>query len=97
MSKEHIVTINPATEEKLNEYKYLTDKELKDNIEACNTAFLDWKLKPVEERAKIIEAIKTKEGQVIPTTMVGKNNAGEVIAKFSFTWTIKARTPKKVK
>lgn len=48
-------------------------------------------------KAKIIEAIKTKEGQVIPTTMVGKNNAGEVIAKFSFTWTIKARTPKKVK
>ncbi len=48
-------------------------------------------------KAKIIEAIKTKEGQIIPTTMVGKNEAGEVVAKFLFTWTIKARTPKNVK
>lgn len=46
-------------------------------------------------KAKIIEAIKTNEPQTIPTTMVGTNKAGEVIANFSFTWTIKARTPKK--
>ncbi len=46
-------------------------------------------------KTKIIEAIKTKEGQIIPTTMVGKNKAGEVVAKFKFTWTVKARSPKK--
>lgn len=46
-------------------------------------------------KAKIIEAIATGEGKVIPTTMVGKNKAGEEVAKFKFTWTIKARKPKK--
>ena len=43
-------------------------------------------------KQKIQEAIETKEGQVIPTTMVGKNKNGEIVAKFNFTWTIKARS-----
>jgi len=43
-------------------------------------------------KQKIQEAIETKEGQVIPTTMVGKNKNGEIVAKFKFTWTIKARS-----
>ena len=42
-------------------------------------------------KQKIKEAIETKEGQVIPTSMVGKNIKGEIVAKFNFTWTIKAR------
>ncbi len=42
-------------------------------------------------KQKIKEAIETKEGQVIPTSMVGKNKKGEIVAKFNFTWTIKAR------
>lgn len=46
-------------------------------------------------KAKIIKAINTNEAQIIPTTMVGKNKAGEIIANFSFTWSIKARKPKK--
>ncbi len=42
-------------------------------------------------KQKIQEAIRTKEGQIIPTSMIGKNEKGEVVAKFYFTWTIKAR------
>ncbi len=42
-------------------------------------------------REKIIEAIQTNEGQTIPTKMTGRNKAGEVVALFEFTWTIKAR------
>ncbi|WP_299065318.1 NAD-dependent succinate-semialdehyde dehydrogenase [uncultured Polaribacter sp.] len=82
MSKEHIITINPATEEKLDEYTYLTDKELKNNIEACNTAFLDWKLKPVKERAKVIEAIGkelTKNKTELAKLMT--NEMGKIISQ----------------
>lgn len=42
-------------------------------------------------KEKIKTAIETQEPQTIPTTMVGKNKAGEIVATFSFTWTIKAR------
>ena len=42
-------------------------------------------------REKIIEAIQTNEGQTIPTKMTGRNKAGEIVARFEFTWTIKAR------
>lgn len=40
---------------------------------------------------KIIDAIKTESPQTIPTTMIGRNSNGEVIAKFCFLWTIKTR------
>ncbi len=43
-------------------------------------------------RQKIEEAIATNEAKVIPTKMVGTNIAGEVVARFEFTWTIKVRS-----
>jgi len=43
-------------------------------------------------KQKIQEAIETKQGQVIPTSMIGRNKNGEIVAKFNFTWTIKARS-----
>jgi len=60
MSKEKIVTINPTTEEKINEFSYLTEQELDKSIDDCYDAFLEWKLKPIDERAKIISAIGEK-------------------------------------
>jgi succinate-semialdehyde dehydrogenase/glutarate-semialdehyde dehydrogenase len=57
MSKANIITINPATEEKINEFNYLSDAELEKNIENCQEAFLDWKLESFDKRAKIIESI----------------------------------------
>ncbi len=46
-------------------------------------------------KSKLIKAIETQEAQVIPTSMIGKNKSGEVVAQFKFTWTVKARQPKK--
>ncbi|TXD51464.1 MULTISPECIES: NAD-dependent succinate-semialdehyde dehydrogenase [unclassified Polaribacter] len=57
MSKEKIITINPATEEKINEFPHLSDKELKESIDNCQEAFLEWKHEYIENRAKIIQLI----------------------------------------
>ncbi|MTG98437.1 MULTISPECIES: DUF4442 domain-containing protein [Myroides] len=39
----------------------------------------------------IQRAIETKEGVVIPLTTIAKDEQGDVVAKFLFTWSIKAR------
>ena len=58
MTKEkNIQTVNPATGEILENYNYLTDKELNDAINKCHEAFLNWKNKSVKDRAKVINAI----------------------------------------
>jgi len=57
MSKANIITINPATEEKINEFDYISDAELEKDIKNCQEAFLDWKLESFEKRAEIIDAI----------------------------------------
>ncbi|QOD60783.1 NAD-dependent succinate-semialdehyde dehydrogenase [Polaribacter haliotis] len=61
MTKEkNITTINPATNEKIETYKYMTTAEMDTAIKDCNTAFLDWKLVSLKERAKIIGGIGKK-------------------------------------
>ncbi|TXD46534.1 NAD-dependent succinate-semialdehyde dehydrogenase [Polaribacter sp. IC073] len=60
MSTEHIITTNPATEQKINKFTYLSDKELEKNIDNCQEAFLDWKLTSFKERAKILVSIGEK-------------------------------------
>ncbi len=50
-------TINPATGEKLQDYDYMTDEQVTKAIEDCHQAFLDWKLKSLEDRAKVIKAV----------------------------------------
>jgi hypothetical protein len=37
------------------------------------------------------EAIATKEGKTIICKSIGKNEAGEVVAEFNFTWSFKAK------
>lgn len=39
----------------------------------------------------IIKAAETKEAQVIECSMTGKNQQGEEVASFTFTWSVKAR------
>lgn len=39
----------------------------------------------------ILETMTTREPVLISTEMEGKNKAGEVVAKFKFTWSVKAR------
>ena len=55
-----LTTINPATGEKLKDYDLMTDQEVTEAIEQCHQAFLDWKLRSFEDRAKIINAIATE-------------------------------------
>jgi succinate-semialdehyde dehydrogenase/glutarate-semialdehyde dehydrogenase len=57
MSKDTIITTNPATEEKINEFNYFSNKELENSIDDCQEAFLKWRHEPIEKRAKIIKAI----------------------------------------
>lgn len=42
-------------------------------------------------KAAILETMETGEGVLIPCEMEGLNKAGELVAKFSFTWSVKAR------
>jgi succinate-semialdehyde dehydrogenase/glutarate-semialdehyde dehydrogenase len=50
-------TINPATEKTIKEYTYMTEAQAKDAIKVCHDAFLEWKLKSLDERAIVIKAI----------------------------------------
>ncbi len=61
MSEEKkLTTINPANGKTIKTYDQMTDKEMNQAIEACHEAFLKWKTKPAEERAKIIQNIGKK-------------------------------------
>ncbi|MBA4798126.1 MAG: NAD-dependent succinate-semialdehyde dehydrogenase [Rhizobiales bacterium] len=71
-------TINPFTEEDLKTYPHMSDDEAMAVVEASHTAFLDWRLKSLEERAEVIAAIgaemrKSKEDFAqLMTDEVGK-------------------------
>ena len=54
---EGLKTINPATGELIQRYPFMTDKQAEEAVKKCHEAFLDWKAKPIEERAKVIKAI----------------------------------------
>lgn len=57
MTDRTIQTINPFTEEKLQSYPLMSDEQMHEALQTCHEAFLSWRLKPVEERAKIIARI----------------------------------------
>ncbi len=50
-------TINPATEEVIETYDLMTDDQASQAIDACHKAFLEWKMRSTEERAKVIRAL----------------------------------------
>lgn len=50
-------TINPATEEVIKEYTYMTDDEMITAVKQCDEAFQKWKTKTPEERGEVIKAI----------------------------------------
>ncbi|GER59466.1 NAD-dependent succinate-semialdehyde dehydrogenase [Patiriisocius marinus] len=54
-------TINPATEEVVQEYTYMTDAEVENAVEKCHQAFENWRHTSLENRSKVIKAI----GQVL--------------------------------
>ncbi|HBP42472.1 MAG: NAD-dependent succinate-semialdehyde dehydrogenase [Vreelandella alkaliphila] len=52
-----ITTINPTTGETLETYALMDASHAKQIVEASHEAFLDWRLKPLEQRAKVVKAI----------------------------------------
>ena len=43
MNEAKVKTINPATEEVLNEYKIMTKEQINDKVKKAQIAFQDWK------------------------------------------------------
>ncbi|MBA95884.1 MAG: NAD-dependent succinate-semialdehyde dehydrogenase [Sulfitobacter sp.] len=58
MSK--ITTINPATEEEIQTYDLMSEREATQRVEACHDAFLKWREIPRQERATYLTKIAQK-------------------------------------
>ncbi|WP_306016830.1 NAD-dependent succinate-semialdehyde dehydrogenase [Oceanicaulis sp. MMSF_3324] len=52
-----LTTINPATNETLKHYDLMSDNEVETAIARCHTAYEDWRLKSLKDRARIIREI----------------------------------------
>ncbi len=50
-------TTNPATGKEIKEYHFISDDEAINAVEKCHSAFKQWRLKSIDERAKVIKAI----------------------------------------
>ena len=57
MTDHKIETINPLTEATLKSYPYMADAEAMSVVQASHDAFLQWRLKSLDERAAVIAAI----------------------------------------
>ena len=58
MSK--ITTINPATEEEIQTYDLMSEREATQRVEACHDAFLKWREIPRQERSTYLTKIAQK-------------------------------------
>lgn len=78
MTEQHLTTIDPLTEEVIATYPYMSDSEADGVVQASQDAFLDWRLRSLDERAQIISAIgaklreKKEEFAQLMTREVGK-------------------------
>ena len=52
-----ITTVNPTTGESLHTYTLMDSSQAKQVVEASHQAFLEWRLKSLEQRAKTVKAI----------------------------------------
>lgn len=57
MPNKQLTTINPLTEEVLATYSYMSDDEAAATVKASHDAFLQWRLRSLDERAKVIADI----------------------------------------
>ena len=78
MTDKTIKTINPLTEKVLETYSYMTDAEALGVVQKSHDAFLQWRLKSLDERALVISSIaselrkSTDEFAQLMTDEVGK-------------------------
>ncbi|KAA9007938.1 NAD-dependent succinate-semialdehyde dehydrogenase [Histidinibacterium aquaticum] len=54
---DQISTINPTTGEQIATYDLMTDAEWQSAVDACHEAFLSWKGRSLEDRAKVLKGI----------------------------------------
>jgi len=52
-----ITTVNPATGQELETYDVMTEAEATRRLEACHTAFLEWRKTDHSERERVLKAI----------------------------------------
>ncbi|WP_131667549.1 NAD-dependent succinate-semialdehyde dehydrogenase [Psychrobacter pygoscelis] len=52
-----ITTINPATEEEIANYDYMSESQVNDIIDASHQAFLEWRKTSPEQRAEVIRSV----------------------------------------
>ncbi|MDU7523592.1 MAG: NAD-dependent succinate-semialdehyde dehydrogenase [Roseomonas mucosa] len=57
MTDTQFSTINPLTEEVIETYSYMSDEEATTVVQASHDAFLQWRLRSLEERASVMSAI----------------------------------------
>ncbi len=57
MTDRSFETVNPLTEEAIETYHYMTDDQADAVVEASHRAFLDWRMRSLEERAEVIGRI----------------------------------------
>jgi succinate-semialdehyde dehydrogenase / glutarate-semialdehyde dehydrogenase len=55
-----IEVINPATEEHLATYEFLSDPDLQEKVKKAHQAYTDWRQTPVSERVKYISKLAEK-------------------------------------
>ncbi len=78
MSQRQLTTINPLTEEVLATYDYMSDEEASAVVKASHEAYLQWRLRSLDERAKVVAAIaqalrdRKEEFAQLMTNEVGK-------------------------
>lgn len=53
----HITTTNPATGEPIAQYPLMSSEQAEGVVQRCHEAFLDWRHRPLSERAEIINRI----------------------------------------
>jgi len=68
MSTQTTKNISPVTEEVVNSFQPLDKDQALEKVEECHQAFLEWRKRPIEERAKIV----AKLGEVL------RNNQDEL-------------------
>lgn len=57
MADTQFETVNPLTEETVQTYTYISDDEAADIVRKSHEAHLEWRLRSLEDRAKVINAI----------------------------------------
>jgi succinate-semialdehyde dehydrogenase / glutarate-semialdehyde dehydrogenase len=60
MTNKTIQTINPLNEKILKTYPYMTDAEALEVVQKSHDAFLQWRLKSLDERARVISSIASE-------------------------------------